>query len=243
MLPLLIAVQFLTSLPIRLPAMPTAQQQGRSLLHYPSVGLLLGALLWLAALLLAGAPPMLQAALVLTLWVALSGALHLDGLADSADAWLGGYGDRERTLAIMKDPRSGPVAVVVLVLLLLLKFVALLVLLQAQQLVALLLAPLLGRTALLALFLSTAYVRPNGLGHALATNLPRERARGVLAVVVMGCLPLGVGGLLALGCAAVTFLLARRAMCRRLSGTTGDTAGALLELVECAVLLGLALQV
>ncbi|MHB1371533.1 MAG: adenosylcobinamide-GDP ribazoletransferase [Pseudomonadaceae bacterium] len=243
MLPLLIAVQFLTSLPIRLPVMPTAQQQGRSLLHYPSVGLLLGAMLWLAALLLAGAPPMLQAALVLTLWVALSGALHLDGLADSADAWLGGFGDRERTLAIMKDPRSGPVAVVVLVLLLLLKFVALLVLLQAQQLEALLLAPLLGRAALLALFLSTAYVRPNGLGHALATNLPRERARGVLAVVVMGCLPLGVGGLLALGCAAVTFLLARRAMCRRLSGTTGDTAGALLELVECAVLLGLALQV
>lgn len=243
MLPLLIAVQFLTSLPIRLPAMPTAQQQGRSLLHYPSVGLLLGALLWLAALLLAGAPPILQAALVLTLWVALSGALHLDGLADSADAWLGGFGDRDRTLAIMKDPRSGPVAVVVLVLLLLLKFVALLVLLQAQQLVALLLAPLLGRTALLALFLSTAYVRPNGLGHALATNLPRERARGVLAVVVMGCLPLGVGGLLALGCAAVTFLLARRAIRRRLGGTTGDTAGALLELVECAVLLGLALQV
>ncbi|WP_273526507.1 adenosylcobinamide-GDP ribazoletransferase [Pseudomonas sp.] len=243
MLPLLIAVQFLTSLPIRLPVMPTAQQQGRSLLHYPSVGLLLGAMLWLAALLLAGAPPMLQAALVLTLWVALSGALHLDGLADSADAWLGGFGDRARTLEIMKDPRSGPVAVVVLVLLLLLKFVALLVLLQAQQLEALLLAPLLGRAALLALFLSTAYVRPNGLGHALATNLPRERARGVLAVVVMGCLPLGVGGLLALGCAAVTFLLARRAMCRRLSGTTGDTAGALLELVECAVLLGLALQV
>ncbi|MFQ7899761.1 adenosylcobinamide-GDP ribazoletransferase [Stutzerimonas degradans] len=243
MLPLLIAVQFLTSLPIRLPAMPTAQQQGRSLLHYPSVGLLLGALLWLAALLLGGTPPVLQAALVLMLWVALSGALHLDGLADSADAWLGGFGDRERTLAIMKDPRSGPVAVVVLVLLLLLKFVALLVLLQAQQLVALLLAPLLGRTALLALFLSTAYVRPNGLGHALATNLPRERARGVLAVVVMGCLPLGVGGQLALGCAAVTFLLARRAMCRRLGGTTGDTAGALLELVECAVLLGLALQV
>ena len=65
----------------------------------------------------------------------------------------------------------------------------------------------------------------------------------MLAVVVIGCLPFGVGGLLALACAAVTFLLARRAMCRRLGGTTGDTAGALLELVECAVLLGLALQV
>jgi adenosylcobinamide-GDP ribazoletransferase len=49
----------------------------------------------------------LQAALLLALWVLLSGALHLDGLADSADAWLGGFGDRERTLQIMKDRAAG----------------------------------------------------------------------------------------------------------------------------------------
>lgn len=242
MLPLLIALQFLTSLPIRLRVMPEPEQQGRSLLYYPVVGLLLGVLLCLAALMLEGAPPLLQAALVLTLWVALTGALHLDGLADSADAWLGGFGDRERTLQIMKDPRSGPVAVVVLVLLLLLKFAALLALLQAQHYVALLLAPLLGRAALLALFLGTPYVRPNGLGHALAANLPRTWAKGVLLLVAIGCLLFDSSGLIALSLAAVTFLLARRAMLRRLGGTTGDTAGALLELVECMVLIGLALQ-
>ena len=242
MLPLLIALQFLTSLPIRLPAMPTPRQQGRSLLHYPAVGLFLGALLWLAALLLEGASPLLQAALLLALWVALTGALHLDGLADSADAWLGGFGDPARTLEIMKDPRSGPVAVVVLVLLLLLKFTALLALLQAQQYSALLLAPVLGRAALPALFLCTPYVRPGGLGHALAANLPHGGARGVLALVAVGCLLFGSSGLIALSLAAVTFLLARRAMLRRLGGTTGDTAGALLELVECTVLIGLALQ-
>ena len=242
MLPLLIALQFLTSLPIRLPAMPEPEQQGRSLLYYPVVGLLLGALLCLAAFVLDGAPPLLQAALLLTLWVVLTGALHLDGLADSADAWLGGFGDRERTLQIMKDPRSGPVAVVVLVLLLLLKFSALLALLQAQQYSALLLAPVLGRAALPALFLLTPYVRPNGLGHALAANLPRGGARGVLALVAVGCALFGSSGLIALSMSAVTFLLARRAMLRRLGGTTGDTAGALLELVECTVLVGLALQ-
>ncbi len=242
MLPLLIALQFLTSLPVRLPAMPTPEQQGRSLLYYPLVGLLLGGLLCLATFVLDGTPPLLQAALLLTLWVALTGALHLDGLADSADAWLGGFGDRERTLTIMKDPRSGPVAVVVLVLVLLLKFAALLALLQAQQYVALLLVPVLGRAALLALFLTTVYVRPNGLGQALAANLPRPWARGVLAAVVLSCLPFGMAGLIALLMAAATFLLARRAVLRRLGGTTGDTAGALLELVECAVLVGLALQ-
>ncbi|WP_313505832.1 adenosylcobinamide-GDP ribazoletransferase [Stutzerimonas kunmingensis] len=242
MLPLLIALQFLTSLPIRLPAMPEPEQQGRSLLYYPVVGLLLGALLCLAVLVLDGAAPLLQAALLLTLWVALTGALHLDGLADSADAWMGGFGDCERTLQIMKDPRSGPVAVVVLVLLLLLKFSALLALLQAQQYSALLLAPVLGRAALPALFLLTPYVRPIGLGHALAANLPHGEARVVLALVAVGCLLFGSSGLIALSFAAVTFLLARRAMLRRLGGTTGDTAGALLELVECTVLIGMALQ-
>ena len=242
MQPFLIALQFLTSLPIRLPAMPTPAQQGRSLLHYPTVGLLLGTLLALVALLLDGAAPLLQAALLLTLWVALTGALHLDGLADSADAWLGGFGDRARTLAIMKDPCSGPVAVVVLVLVLLLKFVALWTLLAGDARLALVLAPLLGRTALAGLFLATPYVRPGGLGQALADYLPQRSVAGVLLLVVTGCLLAGEAGWLALALGLGVTVLARRSMCSRLGGTTGDTAGALLELVECAVLVGLALR-
>lgn len=107
MLPFWIALQFLSSLPIILPGMPKPQELGRSLLFYPLVGVLFGAVLWGVSALLAGIPLMLHAALLLTVWVLLSGGLHLDGLADSADAWLGGFGDRERTLTIMKDPRSG----------------------------------------------------------------------------------------------------------------------------------------
>ena len=57
--------------------------------------------------------------------IALTGGLHLDGLADSADAWVGGFGDRARTLEIMKDPRSGPAGVTAIVSLLLLKCAAL----------------------------------------------------------------------------------------------------------------------
>ena len=129
----LIALQFLTSLPVRLDRMPEPQAVGRSLLYYPLVGLLLGAMLWLVGAVFENASVPLLAALLLTVWVALTGALHLDGLADSADAWLGGFGDRERTLTIMKDPRSGPTAVVVLILLLLLKFVALWVLLGGES--------------------------------------------------------------------------------------------------------------
>ena len=242
MLPLWIALQFLSSLPIRLPGMPEPEQLGRSLLFYPLVGLLFGVILWGLNLALAGAPLLLHGALLLTVWVLLSGALHLDGLADSADAWLGGFGDRERTLTIMKDPRSGPIAVVTLVLVLLLKFAALLALIEQQQTLALIIVPLLGRAALLGLFLTTPYVRAGGLGQALADHLPRRAGWRVLGVSALACVVIaGPSAVVSLVIAVGVFVWLRRVMVRRLGGTTGDTAGALLELLEMAVLVGLVL--
>ncbi|MGH8388128.1 MAG: adenosylcobinamide-GDP ribazoletransferase [Pseudomonas sp.] len=242
MLPFWIALQFLSSLPVRLPGMPTPQELGRSLLFYPLVGLLFGVILWALNWLLLGTPLLLHGALLLTVWVLLSGALHLDGLADSADAWLGGFGDRERTLTIMKDPRSGPIAVVTLVLVLLLKFAALLALIEQQHAVVLIIVPLIGRSALLGLFLTTPYVRAGGLGQALADHLPRVAGKQVLIVSAVACVLIaGVSGVVALILAAAIGVWLRRAMMRRLGGTTGDTAGALLELLEVAVLVGLAI--
>ena len=244
MLPFWIALQFLSSLPIRLPGMPQPRELGRSLLFYPLVGLLFGGLLWGLDALLAGAPLMLHAALLLTVWVLLSGGLHLDGLADSADAWLGGFGDRERTLTIMKDPRSGPIAVVTLVLVLLLKFCALLALIEQQHGAALLIVPLIGRSALLGLFLTTPYVRAGGLGQALADHLPRSAGWWVLGGSAVACVAwAGGAGVWAVGLAALGFVWLRRVMMQRLGGSTGDTAGALLELLEVLVLVGLALIV
>ncbi|WLG52514.1 adenosylcobinamide-GDP ribazoletransferase [Pseudomonas sp. FP1742] len=241
MLPFRIALQFLSSLPIRLPGMPTPEELGRSLLFYPLVGLLFGVILWGLNWLLLGTPLLLHAALLLSVWVVLSGALHLDGLADSADAWLGGYGDRERTLTIMKDPRSGPIAVVTLVLVLLLKFAALLALIE-QHSVVLIIVPLIARSALLGLFLTTPYVRPGGLGQALADHLPRLAGKQVLAISAVACVLIaGLSGVWALALAVVVFVWLRQVMMRRLGGTTGDTAGALLELLEVALLVGLAL--
>jgi adenosylcobinamide-GDP ribazoletransferase len=242
MLAFWIALQFLSSLPIRLSGMPTPQELGRSLLFYPLVGLLFGAILWTLNWLLLGTPVLLHAALLLTAWVLLSGALHLDGLADSADAWLGGFGDRERTLTIMKDPRSGPIAVVTLVLVLLLKFAALLALVEHQHSLFLIIVPLIGRSAMLGLFLTTPYVRAGGLGQALADHLPRMAGQQVLAISAVACVLIaGLSGVWALVLTAVVFVWLRQLMMRRLGGTTGDTAGAMLELLEMVVLAGLAL--
>jgi adenosylcobinamide-GDP ribazoletransferase len=244
MLPFWIALQFLSSLPIRLPGMPAPQELGRSLLFYPAVGVLLGSVLMALNLLLDGAPLFLHAALLLAAWVLLSGGLHLDGLADSADAWLGGFGDRERTLTIMKDPRSGPIAVVTLVIVLLLKFTALLALIEFHHSVGMLLAPVIGRTAMLGLFLNTPYVRAGGLGQALADHLPRRSGIQVLAITAVVCVLIGgFAGLASVIVATAGFFWLRRLMIRRLGGTTGDTAGAMLELLEVLVLVTLALLV
>ncbi len=235
--PLLIALQFLTRLPVTFRDKPNEKDTGRSLLYYPLVGLALGLLLAATTWTLADAPAMLRAALVLTAWVLLTGALHLDGLADSADAWVGGHGDRERTLAIMKDPRSGPVGVVALVLVLLIKFAALHALTTASDWMALVMAPLLARTSLPLLFLTTPYVRPGGLGAVLYEHLPRRAATIVVALTVVA-VPLTAGGrgFWLLAAAAMVFLPLRALMRHRLQGATGDTAGATVEMIETAVL-------
>lgn len=235
-----IALQFLTRLPVTLAGMPTPEQVGRSLLFYPLVGLLIGLLLLAAQHLPGDSAVLLQAALLLALWVGISGGLHLDGLADSADAWVGGFGDKQRTLDIMKDPRSGPIAVVVLVLLLLLKFAALVALLENGSGLLVVLVPWLARCLLPLLFMTTPYVRAGGLGQALAEHLPRRQLPWVLAINALAMLLFGWSALLALLVAGGVFIWLRSLMRKRLDGTTGDTAGALLEIAECAVLVALA---
>lgn len=236
----LVALQFLTRLPVHFKQMPTSEQFGRATLFYPLVGLLIGGLLMGVGELLVNVHLLLQAALLLALWVLISGGLHLDGLADTADAWVGGLGDRERTLAIMKDPRCGPVAVVTLVVVLLLKFAAITAVLGNHQYWALLLAPWLGRCALPLLFFNTGYARPGGLGQALADHLPRRAMPWMLVGNAALMMLAGLPGMLAVSVTLVVFVWLRRRFIARLGGTTGDTAGAMVELVECAVLVALA---
>jgi adenosylcobinamide-GDP ribazoletransferase len=237
---LLVAIGFLTRLPVPMGAFDDARARSVSLAWYPLVGLLIGLLLGGLAWLLRDTPPLLAAGMVVTAWIAITGALHLDGLADSADAWVGGLGDREKTLAIMKDPRCGPVGVVALVLAVLLKFAAIASLHPAPW-SELILAPLLARAGLTALFLTTPYVRGGGLGAALS-SAPRNACAVAIAASAGFCLLGRWHGVLALAVAAVVFGAWRAACLKRLGGITGDTAGALAEMVEVAVLVALTVR-
>jgi len=169
----------------------------------------------------------------LLVWAGLTGGLHLDGLADSADGWMGGLGSRERTLEIMKDSHLGASGALVLILVLLLKWSALAALLSTATLWPLLLAPVAGRGAALLLLVTTPYARPDGIACEMLPLLQRRHAFWVCAVVILllGLFSLWLPLYLLLVGAGLRWL-----MLRRLGGTTGDTAGASIELVETLLL-------
>ena len=229
-----LALQFLTRIPVPQQFEVNDSCIGHSILFYPLIGLIIGALLVLFAMFMQTVAIPIQATIILALWVFVSGALHLDGLADCADAWVGGMGDRERSLAIMKDPAAGPIAVVVLIILLLLKWAAVSECLLKGQYELLLLTPAAGRLSIIALMLTVPYIRPQGLGEKLFENLPKQAAMLVLAV---SCVIIIFGlGIAAIFAGLLVFLWLRQTAITRLGGVTGDVYGASIELVEVAVL-------
>lgn len=233
----LIAAQFLTRFPLPWVEIASPREIGRSAPLHPLVGLLLGVVLaGIAAAAATRAPPLLAAALTLAAWVAGTGGLHLDGLADCADAWACG-GGRERMLTVMKDPNCGPAAVSVTTVVLILKFAALAALIERAAWIAIALAPALARAGPLVLFLTVPYVRPGGLGSAMAAHLPRRTAWAAVALAAAGAAVMGsAAGVCAAAAAAGALILLRRALLARLGGFTGDAAGAAVELVEAAAL-------
>ncbi|RLA15039.1 MAG: adenosylcobinamide-GDP ribazoletransferase [Gammaproteobacteria bacterium] len=235
--PLRIALQLLTRFPVRGVASDWEAAAAKSMCWYPAVGLIIGFLLWVVAQLTVTFPASLQAVLVLITWVAITGGLHLDGLADSADGWIGGHGKRSRTLAIMRDSHVGVIAVVVLVLVLLLKFTALQALLSGDDYFVLIWAPIVARSAALLLFRYTDYVREQGIANALLEQLPMQPIAPLVGLIT-GLLVVTMGGTGLWILFAVTLLLLglRQWMIKHLGGCTGDTTGALIELTEVTVL-------
>jgi adenosylcobinamide-GDP ribazoletransferase len=114
------------------------------------------------------------------------------------------------------------------------KFAALEALVATNAWLALATAPVLGRTVVPLLFVTTPYVRAGGVGAVLAEHLPR---RAAAAVVVCFAVAAGVANLSMTLTAGIVFVALRALMVRRIGGTTGDTAGALVEVVETATLL------
>lgn len=235
------ALQFLSWIPVGKLPEPDYKVMGASLAWYPVVGLLLGLTIGFASLLITNVfNNWVSAALILSIWVALTGALHLDGLADSADAWLGGLGSKARTLSLMKDPTSGPIAIAVLILVLLLKLTCLHALLETHNHWVILWALVFARCNVVLLIMHTPYVREKGLGNALSEQLSRHVCYVVMLMFcLLSLILLGWLSLIVITCSILSLWYLRYVMLKRLSGCTGDTLGAAIELSETIILLSL----
>jgi adenosylcobinamide-GDP ribazoletransferase len=213
---------------------------------FPLVGALLGALAGLTQLALAPAlGPWLAATCALLVSALLTGALHEDGLADSADA-LGGARDRAAIFAILKDSRHGTYGVLALVFSALLR-VGALARLDTLAPVALVLAAVVARAAMVALLAALPYVTPPAVSRtadvahagAAQTTLAILLLAGLLtALVLPGLLPFESVALALLSAALVTAAAGWRFHVRA-GGITGDFLGATAQLCEVTVLLAL----
>ncbi len=236
---------FLTRLPMPQFERIEPEDEGRSLLCFPVVGLVIGLLMFvLANALLPLTSPLVVSAVLIAFWAAITGGLHLDGLADSADGWLGGINDVDRTLEIMHDSRCGSGALVAVVCVLLVKFAALTVIVQHQLWIVLIVAPILGRCIAPLLFipgpfLYAPYVQPSGIAKHFIDHCPSFAKQTTLAVIILCALVLGniSAAVIVIGSCALMLFLLRRLMLQRLGGATGDTAGAATEIIEATVLL------
>ena len=216
---------------------------GGSLPWFPVVGLLIGA--WLVGVNVLASlvfPPLVVAACLLLAWVAVTGALHLDGVGDVADGLYGGH-TREERLRIMKDPHVGAMAVVAIVVLLVMKFALLSSVSRARLTQALFISPCLGRYAMVLLGTTLPSAR---FGEGLAGPFVQHGKKRSLMVATAVALPvsgfmLGAAGYVVFSLAIAGSLLLRVVFQKSLGGITGDALGAAGELIEVAALVGVAL--
>lgn len=234
------ALGLLTRLPVPVDGTRAMARGAAAAWAYPLAGATVGALagavhglaLWL------GLPQALAAGLAVGALVIITGALHEDGLADTADGLWGGW-TRERRLEIMRDSRIGSYGVVALVLVIGLRTGALAALPPAWVWLALVGGGALSRAAMVGVWAMLPPARPDGL--SATTGQPRTRTAWLALGLGVGAAALtcGMAGALAatvgLGGAAVVGLVART----KIGGQTGDVLGAAQQVAETATLLAL----
>ena len=238
------AFAFLTRLPI--PAGATTDRDlGDAVAFFPLVGLVLGAIVATSGYLMAGhLPALMSAVLLVGMLAALTGGLHLDGVADLFDGLGGGQGERERTLAIMRDSHIGAHGAAALILVLLAKVTAVAALLDQGNFRALLLVPVIARWAVTPQMAWFPYARADGLGRGFrSATRPRHLIIATIitgAVMVGSAIPSGLSRDVITSPQAGVALFLSLAMgvwlTKRLGGLTGDVYGATIELCETGAL-------
>jgi adenosylcobinamide-GDP ribazoletransferase len=231
-----ICLAFYTRLPVRLgDGASFADAQWAA----PVAGLVVGAIGWLTFFLAngCGLPPAISAALAVASTAFVTGALHEDGLADTADGF-GGGSTRERKLEIMRDSRIGTFGALALLFSVLLRWAALSALAMPSMVFAALVASHAAARAIMPVFMRLASpARIDGLS-ANTGAIPDSSAIAAAVIGGAALLFLGVSGAVLAAVALAILLFASRRLCQRqIGGQTGDVLGAVEQLSEITVLL------
>ncbi|MFC1907881.1 adenosylcobinamide-GDP ribazoletransferase [Chloroflexota bacterium] len=242
----LVALKFLTiiSLPGRREVSP--EEMGHSIGYFPVVGIIIGLILaglnWLLCLLL---PLMVANALLIVFLVVITGGLHLDGFVDTCDG-IAGHKTIEERWRVMHDSRAGAFGIVGIVLLLLVKYVSLNSLSSMSvpsllTMVTLVFMPVVSRWAMAYAVFVYPYARPSGLGKAFkqGARWPGFTMATLITFLVALALPpwIQLTFLAIMFFAWIITVVMAAYLKRKFSGLTGDTYGAINEVVEVSVLI------
>lgn len=232
----LAALMFLTRIP--LPQINISKNDWhKSAIYFPLVGLVIGAILYLASLGLERLfPTTVTAFLVVLVWIWITGGLHIDGWMDLADGF-GSNKSREQILEIMKDSRVGAMGVIAAICLIGGKWVAVYELLQYDRAIMLLMSPIFARFLLISAIRLFPYRQEGGIGAGLRTSLSVLIVfLNLLFILIVAYYLIGSIGILILGGTVIFSGLLAINIYKKLEMLTGDCYGALVEWSEVVAL-------
>ncbi len=234
----IIAVQFLTTIPIPGNYVHEEKDLGRSMIFYPIVGLLIGIVTSASYRLVSHFfIPAVSLAVVFVISILLTGGLHLDGFADMCDGFYAGK-DKSGILSIMKDSHIGTMAVLGIFCLLLLKLVMMFSLLLKNSLIpAFLIVPVISRGLMALVAGLYPYARTDGTAKPFIENIGRMEMSGaaILVLAISYCV-VGVAGIyVTLGTLVVAFVFLH-CVKSKIGGITGDILGSVNEISEISAL-------
>lgn len=234
---ILIAFQFLTRFPIQLKEF-TPADLSRSMSWFPLVGLFIGLILILILFItsLFSLTPEITAGLLVLVLIILSGGLHLDGLSDTTDGFYAGKTTEDR-LSIMDDSHTGAMGVIAIVTILLLKYTILVSLLKPPTfglpIIPLLIIPMLSRWGMVAASAILPPARTEGLGQSFLANIHPKQ--WVIATLITFAVAIGFmhfNGFIICMVGLVLVIVSVLYIKQRIGGLTGDTLGAINEIIE-----------
>jgi len=234
----LAALQFLTIIPVKVKSLDE-RTLSRGVMYFPVVGFILGLILSGIdyALHSINFNPILSSTLLVIALIVITGGMHLDGVADTADGFFSGK-TRDEKLKIMRDPSTGAMGAISLISIIILKIALIYSIIPDSRAIALILMLVLSRWAMVFCMYIFPYARTDGKANVFINGMKQNTL--IIATLTAIALVLFVKGMpgviLIIEIALVTALFGKWAV-KKIGGITGDTLGALAELSEIAVLL------